>query len=330
MEKIGKAVKMAIDPLVKQIKALTDIIMSQTKEESNPSIPPTRIILSQQDNQSPTSLGGRRGLGLSGQGRPNYAQKVAANVPCPMSQANEKVIFEKPINMSQPNPIKNPAYSLARRCLGFSPITSKDIDKYSSCYPELTNPEERFQKLGKDCVKDFLYQELDLSETVAGDIRIKSVFYPASGIASGILYAEFQSEGEVEMIKKNAKYLRTTNNVRAKLHNYVPKSLFNRYRAVEEKAFQIRSGDRTMATRVWINGDFELRKRKKGDTTPWSLITPEILLNLPPQDPKTPKMYKDFMDYQTPPTPMWENMRSSDKTFESVNNFNLLREEECI
>ena len=170
---------------------------------------------------------------------------------------------------------------------------------------------------------------MDLSERVAGDIRIKSVFYPASGIATGTLYAEFQSEGEVEIIKQNARFLKTTKGSRAKIVNYIPKSLFNRYRAVEEKAFQIRSNDRSMATRVWINEDFELRKRRKGDLTPWSQIEPETLHNLPQQDPKIPKVLRDTMDTLTPQTPMWEVQQSTNSGFETVNNFNFLEEEEC-
>ena len=106
--------------------------------------------------------------------------------------------------------------------------------------------------------------------------------------------------------------------------------MFNRYRAVEEKAFQIRRNDRSMATRVWINKDFELRKRKKGDLTPWSHITPEVLLNLPQQDPKTPRTSKDTMDTLTPPTPMWDSQQNSSSQFESINTFNFLGEEECI
>ena len=85
-----------------------------------------------------------------------------------------------------------------------------------------------------------------------------------------------------------------------------------------------------MATRVWINSDFELRKRKKGDNTPWSQIKPEALLNLPPQDPKTPKMHKDIMDTRTPQTPAWNSQSYTGESFETNNIFNFLSEEECI
>ena len=106
--------------------------------------------------------------------------------------------------------------------------------------------------------------------------------------------------------------------------------MFNRYKAVEEKAFNIRNDNRSMTTRVWINDDFELRKRKKGDTTPWSKLAPEVMSNLPAQDPKRPKIPIDMMDMQTPPTPMWEALECEASSFASVNQFNFLREEECI
>ena len=336
MNKIAKAVKSEVEPLRKQIGDLTNIIKLLIDNKNQP---PTKIILSQQDNQSSGLLEARRDWGLAGQGRKqslqhrSFASATAENLP---NQNLSSRVNAKNVKINQPSAIPkpevpiNPAFSLAKRCQGFYPITSKDIKYYRDSYPEITDPTERFQKLGKDCIRDFLFKELKMSETVARDIRIKSVFYPTSGIATGILYAEFQSEGELDIIKQNAKFLKTTDGCRAKILSYIPKSLFNRHRAVEEKAFQIRSNDRTMATRVWINKDFELRKRKKGDLTPWSRITPEILLNLPQQDPKVPRVAGDTMDSRTPQTPMWGLQPNNGSNFESVNNFNFLMEEECI
>ena len=336
MDKICMAVNIAVNPLKDEIKALTKIIKCLVEKEENKNQPQARILLSQQDSQPPSPSGGRTGRGLAGQGRPktlqqlNFAQIAAKNVPKKVAtpQLPKATTLSKQAASTQKVQAKNPAFSLSRRCQGFYPITSKHIDQYKSSYPEIIDQEDRFQKLGKDCVRDFLFKEMEMSETVVADIRIKSVFYPATGIATGILYAEFQSEGEVDLIKQHAKNLRATKGCRAKLISYIPKSLFKRYKAVEEKAFNIRKENREMATRVWINSDFELRKRKKGDKTPWSQIEPEILLDLPEQDPKKPKTPRDYMDTLTPPTPAW-NMQQS-KSFESLNQFNFLGEEECI
>ena len=106
--------------------------------------------------------------------------------------------------------------------------------------------------------------------------------------------------------------------------------LFNRYKAVEEVAFNFRNKNREMATRVWVSDDFELRVRKKGDTTPWAVIKPEILENLPDQDPKVTKHDSDKMDRRRPKTPRETNNPEVTLTrFNSSNIYNLLGEVEA-
>ena len=169
--------------------------------------------------------------------------------------------------------------------------------------------------------------EMGISETVTRDIRIKNVFYGKAGVASAILYVEFHSEEEANIVKKNAKNLATINGHRSRLIPYIPRSLFNRYKAVEEVAFKIRSNNRELATRVWVSDDFELRVRKKGDSTPWSAIKPEVLDNLPDQEPKVDKIDNDKMDKRRPLTPrILKNPQVSQTSFESENIYNLLGE----
>ena len=184
--------------------------------------------------------------------------------------------------------------------------------------------------MGKDCIRDFLYEEMKMPEIVARDIRIKNVFFATAGIASAILYVEFHSEDEANMVKKYAKNLTTVNGERPKLIPYIPRSLYNRYKAVEEIAFNIRNKNREMATRVWVSDDFELRARKKGDTTPWAAIKPEILENLPDQDPKVTKHDNDKMDRRRPKTPRDPVAPQITFTrFDSSNIYNLLDEVEA-
>ena len=168
--------------------------------------------------------------------------------------------------------------------------------------------------------------EMDISKRVADDLRIKNVFFATAGKASAILYAEFHSEEEAFIVKQNARKLTTVNGHRSKLVTYIPRSLFKRYKAVEEVAFNIRSSNRENATRVWVGEDFELRVRKKVDKTPWSLIQPMVLNNLPEQEPRITKQLSDLMDVRRPLTPKtWETPQIVHSGFESENIYNLLQ-----
>ena len=334
IELMNEAIIKAIQPLKDEIKSLSEFIRANLKNVSKNDVPH----LSLQEIQSPDSLGARRGWGLAGQGRKkilkpmNYAETAAAA----MNPRKEGLNLDAPpkpkppIKAKQSRPDSNPAFALARRCLGFNPISSKDLEKYDHCYPEITDKEERFQRVGKDCVRDFLHYDMDVTERVAADIRIKSVFFATSGLASAILYAEFHSEGEATIVKQHTKNLSTINGRRSRVIPYIPKSLFKRFKAVEEVAFNIRVNNRSMATRIWITNDFELRVRKKGDSTQWSLITPETLPNLPEQDEKSEKFVTDLMDKRRPITPKtFDAPQITFSRFDSENLYNLLGEEEA-
>ena len=246
----------------------------------------------------------------------SFAELVASNIDKPFTLTDPPKPKPRQIS-NKPATTSNPAFGLARRCLGFQPISSKDLKTYEDKYAEVVCDEERFQRAGKDCIIDFLIMEMDISKRVA-----------AAGQASALLYAEFHSEEEASIVKRNAKNLKTVNGHRARIIPYIPRSLFNRYRAVEEAAFIIRDNNRENATRIWVADDFQLRVRKKGDLTPWSLITPEVLINLPEQDPKVVKLITDIKDKRRPITPkICNNPQIVHSSFESENIYNLLGEE---
>ena len=224
----------------------------------------------------------------------------------------------------------NPAFALARRCQGFNPITSDDIKKIEERYKDDNlSEEELFQTAGKQCVREFLRVEMNISKRVATDIRIKHVFFPKAGMATANLYAEFMSEEEVDIIKRNAKNLRTVNGHRARIIPYIPLSLFDRYKAVEEIAYEIRKKDRNQTTRLWISDDFELRVRERGSCTPWGHITPELLPQLPPQAPKKEHTTSDIRDKLRPITPRFPSDNNPTQSEHSVNIYNNLRETEA-
>ena len=328
---VQDAINSAIQPLKEEIKALVEIIKVQNIIKQKADGCSSQL----QDTQSPSLPKARRDWGLAGQGRKklkklhqdSYAEKTAANIPAPLLLLDQPPKTKRVTNPQVSKKVNNPAYALARRCQGFSPVTSDHLKRYEVAHISVIDDEERFQKVGKDCIRDFLYEEMGISEQVARDIRIKNVFFGSAGVASAILYAEFHSEEEANIVKKNAKNLANINGKRAKIIPYIPRSLFNRFKAVEEIAYKIRCNNREMATRIWVNEDFELRVRKKGESTPWSAIKPEHLENLPEQEPKVVKMDNDKMDIRRPITPReCQNPQIIHTSFESENIYNLLGE----
>ena len=205
--------------------------------------------------------------------------------------------------------VSNPAYDLARRCLGFNPITSGHVGKFGK-YHEILDDEARFQAAGKDSVREFLHREMEMPIDTVEDIRIKNVFYPTIGALTGKLFAEFQCEEEVALIRQHARNLKETNGVRPMIIDYIPRSLVERHKAVEREAYLIRQSEMDlekktskMATRIWITNDFELRARRKGDKTPWSMIPKVVMNNLLAQGPKSDRLRSDLLNKRTPPTP---------------------------
>ena len=219
----------------------------------------------------------------------------------------------------------NPAYDLSRKCQGFHPITSVDIEKIGEKYADIQNEEERFQQTGKDCIRNFLFDEMNISERIIGNLRIKSIFFPPMGAGSATLFAEFYDEDEVNLIKGYSRNLRSTDKYKAKLVLYVPRSLQDRLKAVEKEAFKIRrDSGKTMMTRIWISSEIELRAKKKDDPTSWASISPISLTNLPDQAPKKPWKQLDVLDYRTPETPFFQTTHA--QMIEN-NHFHLLSDD---
>ena len=225
-----------------------------------------------------------------------------------------------PVLVLQPPPVKtnekvsNPAFDLARRCMGFFPISSADMGKVVGFHGNSEGEEERFQKEGIESVREFLHLEMNISVNRVDDLRIKSVFYPPMGAVSKTLFAEFASEEEAAYVKKHARNLKTVNGERPKLVDYVPRSLVERHKGVESEAYKIRqksldpkTGRPTVATRIWLTDEIELRVRQKGDETPWSKILPNVLTNLPPQAPKRHLAINDMLERRRPNTPQFQH-----------------------
>ena len=195
--------------------------------------------------------------------------------------------------LNKPPPV-NKAFELANKCLGFAPITRKDVEDYEQKFDYIPNLDERFQHAAKLAIRHFFYNELKLDDQTIDDIPIISAFYADGRAKITTLYAEFANAEDMRMVRKNARFLKSSEDHKPKISPFVPKSIMARYLEVEKKAFEIRSEDKQIATKIWINDDVELRTKNKSDSTPWTLVPITILENLPPQAPRKTTIRKEI------------------------------------
>ena len=199
----------------------------------------------------------------------------------------------------------NPAYQLARRCVGFSPINLNLNQPYTTNPDQLKKNSEEFQEVGAKHIKEFMNKEMNMNSKTTNSLRIKNIFYPPGGALTEKLYIEFQHEDEAKEVKKHVKNLTKSENYEPQVCDYIPRSLMNRHQAVKLRAYTLRNeSEEPLQTKIWINEDIELRVRKKGDPTPWAKIPKEELLNLPDQTPKNTRStnYNPLTE-NTPQTP---------------------------
>ena len=265
--------------------------------------------------------------GLLNQGRQakSYSKTLSKNLE----------VVKSPVPTLQPTPVvkkkelNNPAFDLARRCIGFHPITSIDVGTIGGPHIDSDSEDLKFQLAGKESIREFLHVEMNMSVLSVDDLRIKNVFYPPIGAVSRSLFCEFFSEEEASLVRKNARNLRTVDGKRSKLIDFIPRSLEDRHRAVEKEAFLIRqndmdptSGKSNLSTRIWLTNDIELRVRRKGDTTAWGRIEKVVLNDLPEQAPKRPWPKPDYVSRHRPETPRFpfEKSALNNKTSTSATN----------
>ena len=334
IELIKEAVKSAMLPLKEEISFLRATVMKQNekvlpqkKQGYSPSIPSSNGNTFPQIRQeqfvntgtrekapnsrylnSPSYNAMSNNWGLPNQGRhaKSYSETLSRNC----AAIDSSVPNLQPTPQMRIQEIKNPAFELARRCMGFHPITSEDIGKIGGFHEDNENEEQNFQSDGKDSIRKFLHYEMNMSVRCVDDLRIKNVFYPPVGAVSRTLFCEFFSEEEAAYVRKSAKNLKTVNGYRSKIVDFVPRSLEDRHKAVECEAYKIRqnnldlaTGKSNVSTRIWLTTDIELRVRKKGDPTPWGRIDKVVLKDLPVQAPKRSWPRSDLLNKRRPETP---------------------------
>ena len=127
----------------------------------------------------------------------------------------------------------------ANRTVGFKPISKRRVKQFESEETLEQMPEkERFEKAKRMAVKDFLANEMMMDE-----VTIERTFFPRFGDAK-ILYVQFANPQSRALVTSRSNYLQPNEEHPAstpKLVKYVPTELYQRFKALKEYAYKLRS-----------------------------------------------------------------------------------------
>ena len=176
-------------------------------------------------------------------------------------------------------------FDLAKRCVGFSPITNADI-KYQGYKEEHeTLKESEFQVAGTLAARKYLTGVMKLSEECAAQMQISRVFLQNKEHLNNTLFVEVSHASDIAVIRNASANMSNSGDFRPQLEQFVPKCLEAQHKEVVNLAFAGRNegneGTSKRASKIWVRKEeFELRFKDKKDPTPWANIQPEQLPTL--------------------------------------------------
>ena len=157
--------------------------------------------------------------------------------------------------------------SKSRKIIGFSPIEPRMLDIQINSYGA-----EDIQEAMLLEVKSYLKCELKILPSTIESLDFLRVFPPAKQNWN-VLYVEFGSDEQVETIFSHTK------NILKKDHRvlrWVPKQMYDRYRALESFAYELRQ-KKGLKTRVKIGKDDFILSTRNPDLSPVSHWTHQVL-----------------------------------------------------
>ena len=167
--------------------------------------------------------------------------------------------------------------------LGLSPISEEYMLSEVNKLVEETGEDRELvkAKVMKECVKEFLVMEMKVKEEHVEKLDIVRIFAPQKS-KWNIVYMELESQDQIDWVMSHAKWIPEVEKgkVQTKVVKYVPRQLYNRWNALQKKAFDIRK-DSNWTTQTKIGHgetDFFLQTRQKGERA-WSsdLVLPSDL-----------------------------------------------------
>ena len=161
----------------------------------------------------------------------------------------------------------------ARKTVGFSPITSKNIKEVM----EETQVESMEEGL-EEVVKDFLRGEMAMPEEVINQLKFDKIFRRDGSPEEDKLFVEFSEDNMPGMVYKFVKKMRKECNI----ITFIPDEYRERAAEIEKLAFELRHSTPSYSTKVrWGWGDLILERKLRGSREPYRSVN---LPGLPPVD----------------------------------------------
>ena len=173
----------------------------------------------------------------------------------------------------------------ARRVVGLKPIDKKHVEHTKRRLKEIEGEteEDKERRAKEGTVMLFLKCELKMKEEDIGKLEIKKIFAPAK-VEWNTLYVELGSWEQAKFLLSFTTFLRrnTTGEDRLEVVNYIPRDLFERFKAITAVGNQARiSSGKTISFRVGFGSDdFILQQKPKGSRG-WGPPVP-LPADLPP------------------------------------------------
>ena len=169
-------------------------------------------------------------------------------------------------------------YSLvkkARKTIGFSPITSRDLKDVMG---EMNI--DNIQVGKEEVVKDFLRGEMAMPEEAINKLQFSKIFRSAgeTRLEDNKLFVEFAEEGMTATVFKYVRKMRSECNV----ITYIPDAFRERAAELERVAYDMRHAEPSFNTKLkWGWGDLILERRPRGSREQYKFVH---ITNLPPVD----------------------------------------------
>lgn len=179
----------------------------------------------------------------------------------PGSQGNKKVIIEERLELC----------TGARKIIGFSPITPRMLEIQIQSFGAKNLEQAMMME-----IKSYMKCEMRMLSSEIEQLNMVRIFPPAKENWT-VLYVEFSSDKEVDLIFKHTKSMTRKDH---RVIRWIPQQMFNRFTAIQSLAYSIRK-DEGLKTRVKIGWtDFELSTRVPTSTVWHARMLPSNLPNI--------------------------------------------------
>jgi hypothetical protein len=167
--------------------------------------------------------------------------------------------------------------------IGLRPITEGHVRQWMKYHREKEieeyDTEEKLKEAAmKSATRDFLMNELSMTDENINRLEITERVRPRNVNTRNVVYIKVKDKKAAAMLLSHSRYIdMNSNSGKVSLEKFIPSQAFDRYKAVEAKAYNIRDIDGLRTDVRLGKEDFELRVKPKGDKRAWTDIEPKEL-----------------------------------------------------